>query len=174
MRKEVLYFAYGSNMSTHRLRNRIDARVVGTGYLPKYRLSFHKKWTCGSGKCDGLFTGSAKDKLWGVVYAVSHSDLSVLDTIECKDIAYDRKTVETTLTTGEVCLPEVYVGNGQDVDTSTLPFCWYKHHVHFGAQENNLPANYISEMIAPIQTADDPDQERYIREYGIYPDLKAS
>jgi len=174
MRKEVLYFAYGSNMSTRRLRNRIDAQVVGTGYLPEHRLCFHKKWACGSGKCDGLYTGNTEDRLWGVVYAISASDLGILDTIECKDVAYERKTIKTTLSTGEVCLPEVYVGNGSDVDTSALPFCWYKHHVQFGAQENSLPSDYIASMITPIQTTQDPDQDRYLREYGIYPELKSS
>ncbi len=169
MSGDILYFAYGSNMSTLRLRNRIAAQVVGTGMLPGYRLNFHKKWTCGSGKCDALHTGIVTDQVWGVVYAISPADIGTLDTIECKDIAYFRKTVNLTLSTGETCQPEIYVGRGEDLDPTALPFDWYKHHVQFGAKENDLPADYITRMIAPVPTITDPEPDRLQREFAIYP-----
>jgi len=169
MSQDCLYFAYGSNMSTLRLRDRIDARVIGTAVLPEFRLNFHKKWSCGSGKCDALYTGHPDDMVWGVVYAIPQIHLGTLDRIECKDIAYTRKTVTTQLQNGDVCQPEVYVGDGRDLDPTALPFDWYKHHVQYGAEENNLPPEYITRMISAVPTAKDHDTKRLHRELGIYP-----
>ena len=57
MIQDILYFAYGSNMSSRRLKNRVEsANVISTGILEKYKLKFHKISEDGSGKCDAFFT----------------------------------------------------------------------------------------------------------------------
>lgn len=48
-----LNFAYGSNMLTARLRERVSsARPVGTACLPGFSLRWHKVSVDRSGKCD--------------------------------------------------------------------------------------------------------------------------
>lgn len=63
------YFAYGSNMSSVRLKERApSSRAVGVAQLPEYVLKFHKRSKDGSGKCNALFTGVATDVVFGVVF----------------------------------------------------------------------------------------------------------
>ncbi|RMD60293.1 MAG: gamma-glutamylcyclotransferase, partial [Planctomycetota bacterium] len=62
----MLYFAYGSNMSTPRLRRRVSRAVpVATARLPGCRLAFHKLGADGSGKCDACPAGRAEEVVWG-------------------------------------------------------------------------------------------------------------
>ena len=49
----MLYFAYGSNMLTERLKARVSsATPIGKANLSDHGLRFHKKSKDGSGKCD--------------------------------------------------------------------------------------------------------------------------
>lgn len=51
----ILYFAYGSNMSSARLRARVPScRPIGIAFLPGHELRFHKRSKDGSGKCDAF------------------------------------------------------------------------------------------------------------------------
>jgi hypothetical protein len=51
----VVYFAYGSNMSTARLRERMPScKPLGTATLPGHALRFHKRSTDKSGKCNAF------------------------------------------------------------------------------------------------------------------------
>jgi hypothetical protein len=52
----MLYFAYGSNMRSARLRERVpSARYFATGKIQGYKLAFHKRSKQdGSGKADAL------------------------------------------------------------------------------------------------------------------------
>jgi gamma-glutamylcyclotransferase len=53
----MYYFAYGSNMSLSRLRERVpSAEAVGCFSLNGHDLRFHKLSKDGSGKCDAFFT----------------------------------------------------------------------------------------------------------------------
>jgi gamma-glutamylcyclotransferase len=49
----MLYFAYGSNMLTERLKARVPStRPISPAILSDYDLRFHKRSTDKSGKCD--------------------------------------------------------------------------------------------------------------------------
>ena len=49
----MLYFAYGSNLSSARMAARVpSARVVARAQLPGHALRFHKVGRDGSAKCD--------------------------------------------------------------------------------------------------------------------------
>jgi hypothetical protein len=50
-----VYFAYGSNMSTARLRQRMPScKPLGTAVLSEHKLRFHKRSTDQSGKCNAF------------------------------------------------------------------------------------------------------------------------
>src|SRR5207247_6479737 len=68
----MLYFAYGSNMCTARLRGRdSSATPVRIGKLLNHSLRFHKRSTDGSAKCDAYyFTGKPQDVIWGVIFEI--------------------------------------------------------------------------------------------------------
>ncbi len=55
----MLYFSYGSNMSSRRLLSRVpSARFITSASLPGHALHFHKKGLDGSAKCDAYETKS--------------------------------------------------------------------------------------------------------------------
>ena len=79
----LLYFAYGSNMSTPRLRYRVTGcRFVFVARLPKYRLCFHKRSNDGSAKCNAFKTVTPSDVVIGAVYEMPANEKPALDRAE--------------------------------------------------------------------------------------------
>ncbi len=63
----IKYFAYGSNMSSRRLMDRVpSAQFVSIGKLGEHRLRYHKKSKDGSGKCDIEHTENPENSVWNV------------------------------------------------------------------------------------------------------------
>jgi gamma-glutamylcyclotransferase len=76
-------FAYGSNMYSRRLMNRVkSAKFVAKGFLKQHKIAFHKISKDGSGKADCYFTGDNKDIIWGVVFEIADNEKPVLDKYE--------------------------------------------------------------------------------------------
>ena len=80
----MLYFSYGSNMSSKRLRMRApSATFVAVAELSAHILRFHKKSDRdGSAKCDAYHTGDDAHRLFGVVFRVDAAHLPLLDKAE--------------------------------------------------------------------------------------------
>lgn len=164
------YFAYGSNMSLARLSARIPSvRRIGVGSLAGYTIVFHKAAESdGSAKCDAFFTGDPSQEVLGVVYEMDPKDKNRLDIIEGVGYGYENRCVTVGLRDGSAVTAWVYCATS--IDTSLLPFDWYREHVVRGAIENGLPENYISRIRA-VETMRDPDAERAARELSIYSEL---
>jgi gamma-glutamylcyclotransferase (GGCT)/AIG2-like uncharacterized protein YtfP len=138
------YFAYGSNMSTERLRIRIPrATPIGRACWPGMRLSFNKVGLDGSGKAN-LVEDSAAEA-WGVLFSIPHSDWSSLDEFEP---GYIRVACSVRIDTGEDSAAQVYLGVGETRETP--PHGWYRDHLHRGALEHGLPEDVIR-MILSLQ-----------------------
>ena len=166
MIQDILYFAYGSNMSSRRLKNRVEsANVISTGILEKYKLKFHKISEDGSGKCDAYFTNVLNDKINGVIYSIHEKDLDKLDDCEGLDKGYKKENVDIIKANGEKVKAFTYLSTR--IDESLLPFRWYKYHVLHGAVENDLPPDYIS-FIDSFNSVADPDKENAADELSIY------
>ena len=165
----MLYFAYGSNMSAPRLTHpeRVPSAVtVDTGFLYGHKLAFHKPGRLDStGKCDAFHTGNSYDYLMGVIYQIDPDDRSSLDRMEGLGNGYEVKEVEIVTSSKEVITAFTYIATRINKDLK--PLHWYKHHVIYGARENNFPAKYI-ESILSIESIDDHDLERVERELSIY------
>ncbi len=160
------YFAYGSNMSLRRLRQRIPAaQPLGTGVLEQHELRFHKAGRDGSAKCDAFFTGQLAHAVHGVLYEIDVGDKGLLDKIEGLGAGYEEKLV--TVSQGDGDLVEAVTYYATHIDDSLLPFHWYKHHVLIGAQEIGLPAPYIA-RIAEMASLADPDRERHAKQLSLY------
>jgi gamma-glutamylcyclotransferase len=160
------YFAFGSNMASHRLLQRLpNAKVSGIAQLKKHRLSFRKNHVGESGKCDIELTDNSVDVVIGVVYQISEDDRLILDQYEGLGWVYDSKQVEVTMDSKEILSAFTYTA--LDIGTSILPFHWYKEHVLRGAIEHGFPAEYI-QFIERFESKPDSDQQRSERELCIY------
>ena len=162
----MFYFAYGSNMSVRRLKERLPiASPIDVAHLYAHELRFHKTGRDGSGKCDAHKTGDSQHAVIGIVYEISQADILILDKIEGLGVGYERKTVSlSSQSMGSITAFTYYATR---TDSSLLPFHWYKHHVLVGAREHNLPSAYIEE-ISRVEAMLDPDQERHRNEIEIY------
>jgi gamma-glutamylcyclotransferase len=138
------YFAYGSNMSTDRLRARIPrATPIGPARWPGMRLAFNKVGQDGSGKANLVEDPAAE--AWGVLFSIPHIDWPSLDGFEP---GYVRAECAVLLETGENTAAHVYLGVGGICETT--PHGWYRDHLHRGAVEHGLP-DEIVRLILSLQ-----------------------
>lgn len=162
----MLYFAYGSNMSTRRLAARIDsARRLSIARLPGHELRWHKQGRDGSGKCDVHYTGEADQAVIGVLFEIDERDKPLLDRFEGLGNGYRELVVELSGPAGERWSAITY--QATLTDPRIQPYLWYKRHVLEGALEHGLPSNYV-ERLRAVAAREDPDPERHRRELDIY------
>lgn len=160
------YFAYGSNMSSRRLKYRTpNVECIGVYMLKQYDLRFHKRSVDGSGKCDAFFTGHDDDLTWGVVYEIDEEEKLYLDTIEGVGKGYEIQNVVVHDELGEKLDVFMYVAT--DIDPAAIPYSWYKIHVLTGALESYLPQAYLEKINAVDVIADD-NKARELQELAIY------
>ena len=162
----VYYFAYGSNMSIKRIKARLPSvEKVGIFSLAQHKLAFHKKGDDGSAKADAYFTANSNDKIIGLVFRLTSSDIEILDKIEGVGAGYEQKQVTVFNEQNESLLALTYYAT--KIDSTLKPYPWYHHHVSIGATQASLPESYI-ESIESITTNQDPDAKRQQREMFIY------
>ncbi|WP_428606735.1 gamma-glutamylcyclotransferase family protein [Sedimenticola sp.] len=164
----MYYFAYGSNLSSRRLRQRLSsARPVSMARLQNHKLCWHKQGRDGSGKCDAAHTGDASHEVIGVVYSMAAQERPLLDRYEGVGVGYEAVEIRPVLDTGKYV--QAFTYRATLIDASAMPFRWYKIHVLQGAYEHNLPSEYIAQLEA-VPTLEDPDRERHQRELLVYGD----
>ncbi len=160
------YFAFGSNMSSRRLRQRVpSAKPLGTYSLERHELRFHKYNEDGSGKCDAFFTGNNSDVVFGVLYEIDESEKAALDRVEGLGHGYNEKVVSIRGAEGNVEKAVTYYAT--KLDELLLPYTWYKEHVLAGAREANLPSEYIAGIEA-VEAVRDPDRKREAEQHSIH------
>lgn len=167
--QETLYFAYGSNMSTRRLRCRVpSARVVDVAMLAGHRLAWHKKGADGSGKCD-IPAADPDSLVHGVLYAIDSAHKPRLDRAEGLGTGYEQKFVDLQFPDRDM-LVSAFTYYAIRIDPGYVPYDWYRDHVLIGAREHALPAGYVRliERVATIRDGDDRRAalERRIHEPG--------
>ncbi len=162
----MLYFAYGSNMSVARMRQRIpSAQALACAVLRGHRLAFHKVGRDGSAKCDALPSARPGDLIHGVLYRLAAHDKPVLDAHEGLGHGYAERRVMVLAADGMHSAAFLY--QATQVDHTLTPFRWYREHVLRGAREHGLPAAYIAAILS-TETCEDPDLERHRREMALY------
>src|SRR5580700_2546298 len=119
MPNTFLYFAYGSNMLTQRLCERVSsAHPVVAASLSGYRLSFHKPSIDGSGKCNIDPSDNLNDVVWGVLFEIDKDQEKILDGFEGK--GYLESFIEVSGFT------EVKTYTANRTDPTLVPYHWYK------------------------------------------------
>lgn len=162
----MFYFSYGSNMSTKRLQSRVpSAQAICVATLPEHKLSWHKRSSDGSAKCDAEFTGDKQHAVIGVVFEILISEKATLDKCEGLGCGYEEKTISLLNETGNEISALTYYAT--DIDQSLKAYHWYKEHVLRGAREHKLNNEYIS-TLEEAKSIHDDNTERHERELIIY------
>lgn len=162
----MIYFAYGSNMSLLRLRERApDAQRIAACTLTEHELRFHKVSPDGSAKCDSFYTGNSDDLVLGAVYELGEASERVLDQVEGLGRGYDKKQVRVVDNTGLEY--EAFTYYATLIDPQLLPYGWYLEHVLIGARELALPDSYLRRIEA-VGFIEDQDLEREARQLALY------
>lgn len=153
----MLYFAYGSNMLTARLAERVpSAEPFGPGWLAGHRLAFHLRGSDGSGKCNVYATGDAGDTVHGVLYTVDADRLERLHAAEGPPYAF----VKLQISTHDGPVQAVtYRGRPEYLDDALVPYDWYCDFVTRGARAHGLPGAYVAALEA-VLSRPDADIER--------------
>ena len=168
MNKRLKYFAYGSNLASARLLQRIPAASLDcVATLAGHRLCWRKNDSGQSGKCDIEITGEAQHLVYGVIYHMTRAEQLELDRYECSDFGYERRIIEVLGPRDEI--HEAFTYFALDIDHLQQPFHWYKEHVLRGALEHDFPLHYI-DAIRATPSIDDHDSDRHHRELSIYRD----
>ncbi|MGV8825301.1 gamma-glutamylcyclotransferase family protein [Methylibium petroleiphilum] len=159
-------FAYGSNMSSARLRDRVpSARVVGRGVLHGHQIAWHKVSKDGSGKCDVEASDAPDAAVHGVVYAIDQAEKATLDSAEGLGKGYDERRVVVEMN-GSPFVATMYYATHKD--PTLKPYSWYKAHVLTGACEHELPPEYIA-MLEAAEALQDPDASRHQIQMALVP-----
>jgi len=159
-----LYFAYGSNMLTRRLRARTpSARMVGVAALAGFEVRWHKVSRDGSAKCDIVPAADPGTQVFGVVYEIDAAEKPALDHAEGLGRGYKERPVEVSADAGTIVAMTYQATN---VDHLALPFGWYKALVVAGAKEHALPEAYVQGLGA-VRTKPDPDPDREAENFQL-------
>jgi len=153
------YFAYGSNMLTRRVAapdRAPSAKAIGTGYIEGRRLTFDKLSQDGSGKCDAEATGTATDRVYGVIFEIAVSDKAALGRAEGLGKGYAEETVKVVTSAGAIELM-TYIATKKE--PALRPYHWYKAMTLAGAVEHGLPKDYV-EWVRTVASVEDPNAKR--------------
>lgn len=158
------YFAYGSNMLTARLAQRVrGARPLGPAQLSRHQLRFHMRGSDGSGKCNVLNTGRVEDVVHGVVFEIDERRLPRLHVAEGP--GYEFLELQVVMR-DEPLRAAVYRARPAWLDDALAPFLWYQYFVVAGGREHGLPEPYVR-SIENMFARRDPNRWRVIRNHWI-------
>lgn len=165
----LYYFAYGSNMSSPRLKARLpEAKPLGHGMASGFEVIFHKRgFVDGSGKCGLIHCDREQAVVHGVVFELPVSTKPSLDRIEGVGHGYDCIELSVQHFTLGTIPCQSYLATA--LDESLLPYDWYLEHVMAGAREHELPGDYLNKL-SKLPCLADPDNARRIAELAIYQD----
>ncbi len=169
--ESIYYFAYGSNLHPHRLKQRIpSSTVIDQAHLNQHRLRYHKNGGDGSAKCNVVMTGDEADWVIGVVYEMLAVELPILDRIEGLGYGYDREVCEVKM--GEDWTEAyIYIAQAEYIVEDARPYCWYREFVVEGARHHQFPEHYIeTHLDVEFKHDEDVDRRQLNRDIisGIY------
>ena len=150
----IIYFAYGSNMLTDRIRARAkDAGTLGIAHVTGRRLTFHKignrKNGLTTGKCDICVDADPKAIVHGVLYEIPKAQF---DDLNSQEKGYS--SVELWVHSSNLGVIKAIAHVADNTDATLVPYDWYHELVLEGAREHKLPEYYIHDHIQNVPTED--------------------
>lgn len=163
-KETFLYFAYGSNMLTERLRERCSsAKNAGIAVVKGYHLSFSKKSVDDSGKT--TLVDQKSETVFGVLFGIDKNELSSLDEDEKGYDCIENFQV-SCLEKQQNILAITYIAKKEKINDTLIPYDWYNALVLAGAIQHSLPSVYI-ETIRRVKTKRDPKPNRPTRKAAL-------
>ncbi len=156
---KFLYFAYGSNMFTTRLKKWCpSASPLTVALAGGFKLEFSKLSTDGSGK--GNLVRHSDTSQPGVLFEIGTSDLPALDDAEGKEKGYDRNDnfIVRRADTGEHVTSITYLAT--ETDEKLLSYDWYLALIVHGAREHALGQDVLGELLATKHHTDPNPKSR--------------
>lgn len=148
----ALYFAYGSNLRSARMRERVaSSRLVGPARIAGYRLALDKRGSDGSGKAN--LAPDAGASVWGVVWSIDVEHWARLDACEP---GYGRIDVEVWTPRRSLA---VQTYRARILTDDPVAFDWYKRLILEGAREHRLPLEWLETLTALPERPDPRKQE---------------
>jgi len=140
----IYYFAYGSNMSPHRMKER-NCDIISTkrGVLQDYKLTFDKKSS--KIKDTGFATVIPKngEDVEGILYELDEKSLLILDKFEGYPSHYTRKELNILTEFGSQ-LSYVYVATPEWIVDGLKPSKIYLEHLLSGKEY--LTESYFNKL----------------------------
>ncbi|MFQ5816759.1 MAG: gamma-glutamylcyclotransferase family protein [Terriglobia bacterium] len=142
---DVWYFAYASNMSRQQVKQRAgEPKEEKVARLDGYELNFDKIARGGTGTA--TITLASGKVVWGVLYRLREQQLKALDRFEGVPQHYRRSEVTVRDGAGNQFAAQVYLAS--KVRKGLKPDRYYLQQIIQGAEEHNLPADYIAQLRA--------------------------
>lgn len=167
MESVLFYFAYGSNMSSLRLQQRVpSAESLGCYQVGGHQLTFNKLGVDGSAKCTIEAHTDPSHKVYGVLFTLDRAHLGHLDEAEGLGEEYHHKHIVVANLDGHEVEALTYCAT--QIEKDIVPFSWYHEHVLRGAIQHQLPEWYIEQFITSVESQADPDLHRHLKETAIH------
>lgn len=148
MANEVIYFSYGSNMHKDRMQQRCpQARYAGTAQLYGWKFQYDggPRNSLSGLPVSNIVPSTNDSVVWGVLYILQLSDISLLDDQENAPHHYQRHTVSVILSGSNQVEAVTYMR--QPLSTGH-PDKRYRGIVLLGAKESGLPRGYINQVLS--------------------------
>ena len=135
-----LYFAFGSNMLTSRLEERVGKVVVlGKGQLDGWHFSLNKMGADGTAKAN--MQKQMEERIHGVIFRLSEDQIKALDVYEK---GYERIKVLVADQNGEPAVCSAYTS--EQLIEDQLPTKEYMDFLIGGATTHELPEKWIDKL----------------------------
>jgi cation transport regulator ChaC len=143
MAGSVWYFAYGSNLNRAQMKSRAgEILEERPARLENYELVFNKKARGGS--ATGNIRPAPGKMVYGVLYRIPEQALRSLDRFEGVPQHYRRIEVTAIDNEGNKVNAQAYIAT--KVESGLRPAPHYLQSILQGAEEHNLPADYIESI----------------------------
>ena len=153
--KTFPYAAYGSNLHPLRLKAHYrcpSAKLRGTSIIKSWRLTFRKRSTDGSAKCDAEKTGNPSDELRIAVFDIPELEEIAFDNAEGLGNGYHKDEIHLTMD-GEDLTAKIYLADEEAIVTDA-PYDWYKQMVLLGAEYHCFPSTYTDQIQEVVSKTD--------------------
>lgn len=161
MTETFKYFAYGSNMLSHRLMARCDsARLTTVASASGYKIGFSKPSIDKSGKATLIHTGIDTDVAIGAVFEIAADQADALDAAEGPGYVVHNPFDVTCNRTSEVIPARTYIADKHE--NNLVPYDWYLALVLAGIAEHELDDEYQA-IFRAIRYSEDADLDRRSR-----------
>ena len=132
------YIAYGSNMSSERLKARIGkSHEIKTGYLEGYKLMFNKKADKRGSYANLAYIGPGC-RCPFAAYSISTEQLYKLDKYEGEPSHYVRIGLQFSAEKGESYIGHVYIANPDKLTENQNPSSDYLKYIYKGYEEHGF------------------------------------